>query len=78
MRTIAPTSTTKRSTAADRFIELHPANPDVPYAYYLKGLCYYERISDIHRDQEMTEQAKKVFEEMSPAFPTASTRATPD
>ena len=58
-------------TAADRFIELHPANPDVPYAYYLKGLSYYERISDIHRDQEMTEQAKKVFEEIVTRFPNS-------
>jgi outer membrane protein assembly factor BamD len=55
--------------AADRFIELHPANPDVPYAYYLKGLSYYERISDIHRDQEMTEKAKKVFEDIVARFP---------
>lgn len=55
--------------SADRFIELHPANPDVAYAYYLKGLSYYERISDIHRDQEMTEQAKKVFEEVVARFP---------
>lgn len=55
--------------AADRFIELHPANPDVAYAYYLKGLSYYERISDIHRDQEMTEQARKVFEEIVSRFP---------
>ncbi len=57
--------------AADRFIELHPANPDVPYAYYLKGLSYYERISDIHRDQEMTEQAKKVFEDIVTRFPNS-------
>lgn len=58
-------------TAADRFIDLHPAEPDVPYAYYLKGLSYYERISDIHRDQEMTEQAKKVFEEIVTRFPNS-------
>lgn len=58
-------------TAADRFIDLHPANPDVPYAYYLKGLSYYERISDIHRDQEMTEQAKKVFEDIVTRFPNS-------
>lgn len=57
--------------AADRYIELHPANPDVPYAYYLKGLSYYERISDIHRDQEMTEQAKKVFEDIVTRFPNS-------
>ena len=24
--------------ALDRYIELHPASPEVPYAYYLKGL----------------------------------------
>ncbi|MBK8177067.1 MAG: outer membrane protein assembly factor BamD [Rhodospirillales bacterium] len=55
--------------ACDRYIELHPANPDVPYAYYLKGLSYYERISDIHRDQEMTEQAKRVFAELISRYP---------
>lgn len=55
--------------AADRFIELHPANPDVAYAYYLKGLSYYERISDIQRDQQMTIDAKKVFEELLTRFP---------
>lgn len=56
-------------TAIDRYIELHPASPDVPYAYYLKGLCYYERISDIHRDQEMTEKAKQVFSELVNRYP---------
>ena len=55
--------------AADRYIELHPANPDVAYAYYLKGLAYYERISDIQRDQSMTVDAKKVFEELVSRFP---------
>jgi outer membrane protein assembly factor BamD len=56
-------------SSLDRYIELHPANPDVPYAYYLKGLSYYERISDIHRDQEMTEKAKQVFEELVNRYP---------
>jgi outer membrane protein assembly factor BamD len=56
-------------TAIDHYIELHPANSDVPYAYYLKGLSFYERISDIHRDQEMTEKAKAVFEELANRYP---------
>ncbi len=30
------TNTTTRSPTLDRFIELHPASPDVPYAYYLR------------------------------------------
>ena len=38
----------------ERFIELHPGNEDTPYAYYLIGLCYYEQISDVGRDQKMT------------------------
>ena len=25
--------------ALDRFIQLHPGNKDIAYAYYLKGLC---------------------------------------
>src|SRR5271169_242626 len=30
--------------ALDRFIQLHPGHRDIPYAYYLKGLCFYEQI----------------------------------
>jgi outer membrane protein assembly factor BamD len=56
-------------SALDRYIELHPANPDVPYTYYLKGLSYYERISDIQRDQEMSEQARRVFQELANRYP---------
>src|SRR5437870_9831793 len=26
--------------ALDRFIQLHPGHRDIPYAYYLKGLCF--------------------------------------
>ncbi|MBL3600329.1 MAG: outer membrane protein assembly factor BamD [gamma proteobacterium endosymbiont of Lamellibrachia anaximandri] len=31
------------TAAADRFIKLHPQNPYVDYAYYLKGLTNYNR-----------------------------------
>lgn len=53
----------------DRFIELHPSNPDVAYAYYLKGLCYYEQISDVTRDQKMTALALKTLQEVVTRFP---------
>jgi len=43
--------------ALDRFIQLHPANKDISYAYYLKALSYYEQISDVDRDQKMTQLA---------------------
>ncbi len=58
--------------ALDRFIQLHPSNRDTPYAFYLKGLCYYEQISDVKRDQKMTELALKNFEELIARFPDST------
>ncbi|SBV99952.1 Outer membrane protein assembly factor BamD [uncultured Alphaproteobacteria bacterium] len=55
--------------AADRFIDLYPANADVPYAYYLKALCYYEQISDVGRDQKMTLDARAALSEVIKRFP---------
>jgi len=55
--------------AIERFIQLHPSNKNVPYAYYLKGLSYYEQISDVARDQKMTELALKAFKDLSTRFP---------
>jgi len=53
----------------DRFIQLHPGNEDVAYAYYLKALSYYEQISDIGRDQKMTREALTSLEELTRRFP---------
>ncbi len=53
----------------DRFVELHPGNEDVPYALYLKALCYYEQISDVRRDQEMTLMALNAFDALIKRFP---------
>jgi len=55
--------------ALDRFTQLHPANRDVAYAYYLKALCYYEQISDVARDQKMTELALNTLSEVTKRFP---------
>ena len=41
----------------DQFISLHPGNKDIPYAHYLKAMSYYERIRDVGRDQEFTNNA---------------------
>lgn len=56
----------------DRFIQLHPGNRDTPYAYYLKGLCYYEQITDVSRDQKMTEMALKSLQEVIDRFPNST------
>ena len=55
--------------ALDRFISLHPGNRDVAYAYYLKGLSYYEQISDVGRDQKMTELALRALQDIVTRFP---------
>ncbi len=55
--------------AVDRFIQLHPGNRDVAYAYYLKALSYYEQIIDVGRDQRITELALASLEEIVRRFP---------
>lgn len=55
--------------ALDRFIELHPGNKDIDYAYYLRALSFYEQISDVRRDQFMTEQAMNSLETLIRLYP---------
>jgi len=57
--------------ALDRFIQLHPGSPEIDYAYYLRGLCYYEQISDVRRDQRVTEQALASLGEVVRRFPNS-------
>ena len=45
--------------ALDRFIELHPGNQDVDYAYYLRAMSYYEQIADVSRDQSLTKDVPR-------------------
>ncbi len=55
--------------AAERFIGLHPGNRDAPYAYYLIAISYYEQVSDVGRDQEMTERALKALRDVVLRYP---------
>ena len=55
--------------ALDRFIQLHPGNRDIAYAYYLRAISYYEQISDVSRDQKMTRMALESLEELVRRFP---------
>ncbi len=57
-------------TRLDRFIAVHPGNRDIAYAYYLKGLCFYEQIADVRRDQEQTRKALDALEDVVTRFPT--------
>lgn len=55
--------------AIDRFTELHPGHPEIAYAYYLKALCYYEQITDVRRDQQMTTLAMDALNTVIERFP---------
>jgi outer membrane protein assembly factor BamD len=57
--------------AANRFIQLHPGSPDIAYAYYLKAISYYIQITDVGRDQKITEEALKALEQVVQRFPTS-------
>jgi outer membrane protein assembly factor BamD len=60
---------TEAIAALDRFIRLHPANPNIAYAYYLRALSYYEQIADVERDQRLTQQALAALTEVVNRFP---------
>jgi outer membrane protein assembly factor BamD len=55
--------------AIDRFLSLHPGHQSAPYAYYLRGLCYYEQIADVTRDQKNTELALGALSEVVRRYP---------
>lgn len=59
----------KAISNAQRFLSIHPGNKDAPYAYYLIALSYYEQISDVNRDQKITEQAQTALREVNRRFP---------
>jgi outer membrane protein assembly factor BamD len=57
--------------AADRFISLYPGNTQVPYAYYMRAIAYYEQMSDVGRDQAATAQAQAALREVITRFPNS-------
>ena len=58
--------------ALERYIQLHPGNRDVGYAYYLRALSHYRQITDVGRDQAMTEEALIAFQDLVRRFPDSS------
>jgi outer membrane protein assembly factor BamD len=60
---------TESTASAQRFLSIHPGNKDAPYAYYLIALSYYEQISDVTRDQKITQQALDSMGELIRRYP---------
>ena len=61
----------KAIESSRRFLSIHPGNKDAPYAYYLIALCYYEQMSDVTRDQKITEQALAALGEVARRYPNS-------
>ena len=55
--------------AADRFLKYHPGNKDADYAYYLKGMSYYDQITSAEKDQLNTRMAQETFERLVMLYP---------
>ena len=55
--------------ALDRFIRYHPGNKDIAYAYYMKGMCYYDQIVGAEKDQDNTAKAEEAFNQVIVRFP---------
>ena len=62
---------TQAIQSAQRFLAVHPGNRDAPYAYYLIALSYYEQISDVTRDQKITQQALDALGELNRRYPNS-------
>ncbi|MBN66193.1 MAG: outer membrane protein assembly factor BamD, partial [Rickettsiales bacterium] len=56
----------------ERFAKLHPNHPSTPYAYYLRALSYYDQISDVGRDQKMTQEARQALREVVGRYPDSN------
>ncbi len=54
-----------------KFTELNPDHPLVPYAIFLKGYSYYERIPNIELDQEYSAKALEEFLELTNRYPNS-------
>lgn len=54
--------------AADRFIRLHPGDPNVDYAYYMKGLAAYTANEDIFARFVPTDNTKRDTSQAREAF----------
>ena len=57
--------------AYNDFLNLHPANENLSYVMYQIGICHYNQLLEIDRDQTETWKALKEFEKLIARFPTS-------
>ncbi len=55
--------------AYQEFENLHPLNEAIPYVIYRIGMCYYNRVDTVDRDQSTARKALENFERLQKQFP---------
>jgi outer membrane protein assembly factor BamD len=55
--------------AYSEFLNLHPTNENLPYVMYQIGMCHFNEMTTIDRDQSETFMALKEFERLMVRFP---------
>ena len=55
--------------AYEEFENLHPRNEAIPYVIYQIGLCYFEQIDTVDRDQATALKAIEIFKRLNKQFP---------
>ncbi len=53
----------------NRFLRVYPNHKNIPYAYYLLGISYYEQIVDEKKDLQSIQNSKNTFEYLIKNFP---------
>lgn len=53
----------------ERFTKMHPGHESTPYAFYMIALCNYEQISDVGRDQGLTQKAQEALMTVVQRYP---------
>ncbi len=55
--------------AYENFERLHPRNEAIPYVIYQIGMCYFEQIDTVDRDQTSNKNALEAFDRLIKQFP---------
>ena len=53
----------------DNFKRLHPSNLNVPYSIYMTGMCYFDQILEVDRDQTAALEAVEYFQSLVDLYP---------
>lgn len=56
-------------SAANEYIALFPSSSEMDYVLYMKGMSYFNQITDITRDQQTSQNAIEAFQQILDNYP---------